>query len=143
MNAHLRERFAGNNLMEIPDQPSGVSKKPVTTLNLSIREYFQNPLKTHDPSNWHTFPEIPTGNEIGRIDKGDMEDDEVEVPPNKIIGAWGNKEEYLQAHYELLREDAISPLRAAVAEVKANPKILESESEEHAGIYENVCPLVK
>ncbi|KAK3047160.1 hypothetical protein LTR09_011428 [Extremus antarcticus] len=37
-----------------------------------------------------------------------------EVATNRPKGAWASQEEYLNADYELLREDTIRPLREAV-----------------------------
>ena len=135
MNAHINERFTTKAVVKTLHS---VPEKPKPALNLSIREYFKSPLKARNLVSWHTALDIPTAAEINRIDKGN-EIDCIEVPINKIVGPWKDKEEYLQDHYELLREDAVAPLRCAVEEVRANPKMLESESDEHAGIYENVC----
>ena len=90
---------------------------------------------------WLARREIPTSAELlGKNDdeedgdKGDG-DDELEVPVNVIQGPWPSKEDYLSAHYELLREDAVAPLRDAVAEVKAVPNMMDSQG---ICIYENV-----
>ncbi|RAL58657.1 hypothetical protein DID88_003021 [Monilinia fructigena] len=42
------------------------------------------------------------------------------LPHNNIDGAWDSKEEYLGFHYRILREDAVAPLRQAVADFKGN-----------------------
>ena len=87
------------------------------------------------------MPEIPTSAEVGLLKDGKPVLDEVPVSANIIEGAWEDKEQYLQSHYELLREDGVAPLRDAVAEVRAKPRMTEVESQEHAAIYESVCAL--
>ena len=47
-------------------------------------------------------------------------------------------EDYLGAHYELLREDAIRPLREAVSQVKFTPTATEDAFNGAIGIYEKV-----
>lgn len=47
-------------------------------------------------------------------------------------------EAYLSAHYELLREDAVKPLRDAVGVVRANPSADENALPGAIGIYEKV-----
>ena len=84
------------------------------------------------------MPELPSPAEIGSFKDGKSATLEYEVPANKIDGAWKDKDDYLQSHYELLREDAVAPLREVVEEFHARPYMMEKDSEEHAGIYENV-----
>ncbi len=47
-------------------------------------------------------------------------------------------EDYLSAHYELLREDAIRPLREAVQQVRVTPQAKEDAFDTSIGIYEKV-----
>lgn len=58
--------------------------------------------------------------------------------PNHIEGPWPSKNSYLRAHYELLREDSIAPLRDAVAYVRDEPKMMDSKE---VSIYDKVCSL--
>ena len=102
-----------------------------TTLNLNVREYLRDQ-GIEGTSSWSSLREIPTSEEINT-----SEDAQVWV--NTIDGPWDGKDEYLRAHYSLLRDDAVGPLRDAVREIKASPKMMERHSREHAGIYENVC----
>ena len=69
--------------------------------------------------------EIPTTREILGNDE-DEDDDGVDIPVNRIDGPWDSKVDYLRAHYELLREDAVAPLRDAVAAVKEAPEMQDS-----------------
>lgn len=46
--------------------------------------------------------------------------------------------EYLSAHYELLREDAVRPLREAVQQVRITPQAKEDAFKGSIGIYEKV-----
>ena len=47
-------------------------------------------------------------------------------------------EEYLSAHWELLREDAVRPLREAVQQVRITPQAKEDAFGGSIGIYEKV-----
>ena len=47
---------------------------------------------------------------------------------------------YLGAHYELLREDAVRPLREAVGRVRTTPTAAEDAFGDAVGIYEKVSP---
>ena len=102
-------------------------------LSLDIRQYFDKHDDVDLPKgHWLNFPDLPTAEEINYTGSS------ISIPANKIRGAWPDKNNYLQSHYELLREDAISPLRAVVAEVKANPNLTENDMRETGGIYEAV-----
>lgn len=109
--------------------------------NNTIRDYlkgFRN-IESSNPSSWLSKSEIPSSIEINGDGQDTVEDDTVAVPVNKINGQWESKEEYLSGHYLLLREDAISPLRNVVSELRNEPTIMESDSQESASIYEKVC----
>jgi helicase required for RNAi-mediated heterochromatin assembly 1 len=99
-------------------------------------------------TNWKTMPEIPTAEEIigkcSRSSKSNSsEDDESEeleraprgLPINIIAGPWENVESYVRSHYKLLREDAIAPLRKAVALFKKQPAISDNDD---VSIYTHV-----
>lgn len=47
-------------------------------------------------------------------------------------------ESYLEAHYELLREDAVRPLREAVCQIRMTPQANEDAFGAKLGIYERV-----
>jgi len=61
-----------------------------------------------------------------------------------VVGPYKSKEDYLERHYTLLREDAVAPLRDVVSELQIHPHIMEKESDNSAYIYEKVrdCILV-
>lgn len=83
-------------------------------------------------SRWLCQPEVPTSAEILLT-----EDSEIMLPANKIDEAWKNKDKYLKAHYNLLREDAVSPLRDAVELFRRTPEMMENDSTV-VSIYEKV-----
>ncbi|MCJ1404379.1 hypothetical protein MMC11_007604 [Xylographa trunciseda] len=103
-----------------------------------IREYFGKASSLPTDQSWLTLPELPTSAEVGRLENGMPIVGEILVPANKIDGRWSSKQEYLQSHYELLREDGVASLREAVEEIRAKPELMEKDSQEHAAIYENV-----
>ncbi|PYH48749.1 putative DEAD box helicase involved in nonsense mediated decay [Aspergillus saccharolyticus JOP 1030-1] len=98
-----------------------------------IRNYLLPPATTSSEP-WLNRPELPSSEEImGTVDAND--DDFVDLVPNNIFGPWESKNAYLKAHYELLREDAVAPLRDAVAHVRENPRMMDNKV---ASIYEKV-----
>jgi helicase required for RNAi-mediated heterochromatin assembly 1 len=93
---------------------------------------------------WRNLPEVPSSSEIAPPSKGPLEEADKKhehpeswndyqqeplydenLPHNIIKGPWPSKEAYIGAHYQILREDAIAPLRRSVADVKKNPGMQE------------------
>ncbi|MCJ1286113.1 hypothetical protein MMC26_005456 [Xylographa opegraphella] len=103
-----------------------------------IREYFDKACNLPTDQSWLTLPELPTSVEVGRLKNGQPAEGDIPVPVNKVDGPWSSKQEYLQSHYELLREDGVASLREAVEEIRAKPELMEKDSQEHSAIYENV-----
>lgn len=101
-----------------------------------IAEYLRELRQIADPDagSWLNKSELPSSAEIN-----DPNDEyEIELPVNKVTGQWADRQEYLKSHHLLLREDAVSPLRNAVSEVRNEPHIMEQDSQEDAAIYEKV-----
>lgn len=105
---------------------------------------------SEDIESWRKLPEIPAAEEIvgglGKNDKSDYSDDDCledieknqpDLPVNVIDGPWQNVESYVGTHYKLLREDAIAPLRKAVALFKAQPMMPDNDD---VSIYTHVRP---
>lgn len=105
-------------------------------LNVNIRAYMQRTrdvqkehanISSADTADvWLTKPEIPTSAEVLGIEEGGAIDDEseqseVELEPNIIAGPWPDTTTYLRAHYQLLREDIVAPLRDAAAFMQDDP----------------------
>jgi len=61
--------------------------------------------------------------------------DDVEVPTNVIDGCYDSVDDYLGTHYELVREDTLAGLRAAVQHVQKNPL---SDDTREIAIYDHV-----
>lgn len=111
-----------------------------------VREYYETPSIPSPISgqDWLLRPEIPSSAEI--MDREDisnpsMSSDVVEIYANKPHGAFASREEYLQTHYELLREDSLRPLREAVTAVRRAPTADEEAHNGQIGIYEKVTLL--
>lgn len=90
---------------------------------------------------WRRLPEIPAAREIiGPVNssqsdsngdcsgsQGSNSSQGWKLPINIVDKAWCNTEEYVGAHYQLLREDAIAPLRRAVELYRAQPTMKDNE----------------
>jgi len=130
MNADLPERFRGQRRAQHqPELPPNFELK----LNLDIRKYVHKQEQISNSAlegTWSSLTEIPTSAEVALA-----QGDEVELVPNKRRGKWKNKERYLKAHYELLREDAVSPLRDAVDKIRRDPDMTDDPS---MSVYEKV-----
>ena len=136
MNEYFTERFGrGNAVRERPNSPA--TARPSITTKLSIRKYVKTFDRPVDSSSWTTFRDIPSSNEIFSPNRADHEDN-LEVSENIVVGPYSSKEDYLERHYSLLREDAVAPLRDVVSEVQMYPRLMESESENSAHVYEKV-----
>ncbi|KGO70841.1 hypothetical protein PEX1_046850 [Penicillium expansum] len=108
-------------------------KEQVKPANPEIRQYFNSDLPIYGPWKlWQTKPELPSTEEILGTD---IPGDVVALAPNCISGPWVSKEEYLEAHYALIREDSVAPLRNAVARVRADPFMKDTPD---ISIYEKV-----
>lgn len=107
----------------------------IRAVNPEIRQYFEPDKPMFGPwSLWQSKPELPSTDEILGTD-----DPEIIIPlvANCVEGPWESKEEYLQSHYALLREDSVSPLRAAVAKLRADPLMNDTQD---ISVYEKVSP---
>jgi len=124
MNNHLAERFSAN---RYPD-PERVPLSAPPRTNNDIIQYFRQEKKAGTRAGaWHAKKEIPLPSEMltpsapGFDMVEQIIDLEDELRPNKVEGAYQDNEEYLSTQYDLLREDAVRPLRDAVAEVRKDP----------------------
>ncbi|KAK5720360.1 hypothetical protein LTR17_015077 [Elasticomyces elasticus] len=139
MNENLVERFGRQRraARTIGDQALVWVVPP--QLNRKIREYYDESKKTVDGGPWLDRPEVPTSAEILDTDIiSSNSSDIVELVPNRPKGAWETKETYLGAQYELLREDALQPLRLAVSRVRNTPEGTEETFNGTVGVYEKV-----
>lgn len=113
--------------------------------NNDIREYFHLAEKPVAGGPWLQKPELPLPSEILR-EKSDTDpanrplvDLEDIVRPHRIEGPYASNDEYLGTKYELLREDAVRPLREAIDEVRQDPYKDEAEYQNQSiGIYDPV-----
>lgn len=117
---------------EMPPPPS--EDAGLLGLNKDIRQYIRKKdAAGRDDEPWLSKQELPSSDEIMGTE---MENDDcVALMPNRILGPWPSSGAYLRAHYELLREDAVAPLRDAVAYVKDDPHMMDSPL---LNIYEKV-----
>ncbi|KAL5386844.1 hypothetical protein DPSP01_003862 [Paraphaeosphaeria sporulosa] len=147
MIKHLSERLCSPQ-DDYPDPDVAPLARP-SRINGDIWKYYQN-ASQYTPVNagsWVNKPEIPTPSEIlpGSCSPGFTVGEQIinlneELRPNKVEGNYESKEEYLGTQYDLLREDAIRPLRQAVEEVRKDPWRDESDYPPSSGIgiYEPV-----
>lgn len=100
----------------------------------SIRQYFEAVENGDEPpgKEWLHKPELPTASEILGTD---TPEDDVKLKGNIIGEPWPSTEQYLETHYNLIREDSVVPLRDAVTLVRHNPHMHDEKS---ISIYEKV-----
>lgn len=115
-------------------QPSRNRAQHEEPVNLEVRKYFE-PSGIGNRSEWQLQPEIPSAEEILG---DDTSDDRVPLPINNIEGPWESKDQYLEAHYKLLREEAVGPIRDAVSVLRENPFAGNNAKDCH--VYDNVSP---
>lgn len=112
----------------------------IVQVNPDIKKYYKEANAEYDTKDepWASKPELPSSDEILGTDLPENDEDCVELMPNRIKEPWPSKGSYLRAHYELLREDAVAPLRDAVAYVRDDPRMMDSKD---VSIYEKVRQL--
>jgi hypothetical protein len=132
MNEHLSERVARGRKFQARGNTASDPNHSKEPLNRDIRAYVlaanSPPANTAKP--WLLKSEIPTSEEIL-----DDEEEPVELSENRMNRPWPNRKKYLETHYELLREDAISPLRDAVHRFKSTPDMFDDNQ---VAVYEKV-----
>ncbi|KAI9664287.1 MAG: hypothetical protein M1829_005842 [Trizodia sp. TS-e1964] len=145
---HLQKYFGRKAKLRPKDQGgargSGFDRLPVP-LNKTLHDYGtkEPPQEMLDSCSWLLRREIPTSREILGYDNEvkpaagarDEIGTEVEIPINIVDQPWDSKADYIGAHYQLLREDTVAPLRDAVDELRAEPSTLDNE---RVCVYENV-----
>jgi len=150
VNQHLTERFgrapvafSGNSSVPNDSMPTSV----LSRINNDVRKYFELAKKPVTAGAWIEKPEIPSSSEMLRRDTPDftftssdqaLVDIGEKIRPYKPEGGYESNDDYLGTKYELLREDAIRPLRDAVAEVRKSPYKDEAEYDNSIGIYDPV-----
>ena len=101
---------------------------------------------------WRKLPEVPDQSEImPAVDENrnrnqtedwfqyqvdPMYENTSRLPVNTVLGPWASKSEYIGAHYQILREDAVASLRNSVKEFKKHPEMNDSGD---TCIYTSVC----
>ena len=111
MNEHLTERFGRRrDAFRRQEVASVPEQRMAMTLEHSIRQYFKDANRKHPSTDhWTNLPEIPTFNELWHR-KDVEENDELELQANIVVGPYASKEQYLECHYRLIREDAGTPI---------------------------------
>ncbi|KAJ6257563.1 hypothetical protein Dda_7348 [Drechslerella dactyloides] len=127
MNAHLSERILAPKRPTDRGTTNRFSALPKNTLVEKLEKPTEAMLKS---SGWRARPEVPNAAELMS--------EEVELPANEISQPWSTTDDYLEAHYELLREDSFSPLRDMVGVFRADP---EMDDTHDLCIYEN-CKII-
>lgn len=140
MNEDLSERWRGPRRGNQPVRMQAEVVFLPPKLNTKVREYYEAPPAVG--GDWLSRSEVPGPAEImDREDTSNSSSDVVELPPNRPLGPFASKEEYLHTHYELLREDSLRPLREAVTAVRETPAAHEEGHNGKIGIYEKASLL--
>lgn len=132
MNEHLSERFSRGRKSQVRNNTASDPNHTAEPLNRDIRAYVAaaNKLPTNTAKPWLFKSEIPTSGEIL-----DDEEEPVQLSENRLNRPWPSQKKYLETHYELLREDAVAPLRDAVHQFKNTPNM---SDDGHLVVYTKV-----
>ena len=134
MNANLSERFRGlRSQTSYSSASTNVGNGLDLNLSLDIRNYFlkqKEIIESSKKDSWLAVPEIPTFEELS------VDEMAVSVPTNKIDGPYKSKERYLKTQFNLLREDAIGPLRDAILDFQKDPTTMDTFK---FSVYDQVC----
>ncbi|KAK7551475.1 hypothetical protein IWX49DRAFT_534115 [Phyllosticta citricarpa] len=134
VNASIPEKFTSQRQDNKPE--SSLPEPRSNEASRAIQQYISDSRLPVNTSSWLSKPDIPNSDEI--LDESQGEVELVPLYQNKVEGAWNGKEEYLESHFELLREDAILPLRQAVGRIRRDPWHKEEEYGTSVGLYEKV-----
>ena len=137
MNEHLTERFGRGVSLRNTSEASSGPRPPLVT-NHSIRKYVKAFDRPVDLLDWTHYREIPVNEEVFASGSNN-ESPPIEVSANVVVGPYESKNDYLERHYTLLREDGVAPLRNVISEMQACPSLEEKDSRESAMLYEKVC----
>lgn len=144
VSTHLAERFGRASLHHGKFVPNdNIPTAGPSHVNNDIRKYYELAKKPVTGGAWLDKPEIPSPSEVLPKTQIYAQESLIEVSdslrPHKVEGAYESNDEYLGTTYELLREDAIRPLRKAIAEIRKDPYRNEAEYGNNSiGIYEPV-----
>ncbi|KAK4967576.1 hypothetical protein LTR66_011920 [Elasticomyces elasticus] len=139
MNSDLVERFGRSRLGVEPRDDAHAGTPQPQRVNHKVREYYEATKVKVEGEPWQSRPELPSSAEVLDLPENEGEDDgDVVLIPNMPNGAWQSKSHYLKAHYELLREDAVRPLREAIGQLKVKSHSKEEDYRGTVGIYEKV-----
>ncbi|KAF3907778.1 hypothetical protein ABW21_db0200787 [Orbilia brochopaga] len=127
MNAHLSERILAP---KRPNDRNMVNKFSALPKNTLVEKFERATGQAINDNKWRARPDVPNTEEL-------MTDD-IELPANEISQPWPSTETYLEAHYELIREDSFSPLRDMVGVFRADPDMDDTHD---LCIYEN-CKVI-
>ncbi|KAI1343297.1 P-loop containing nucleoside triphosphate hydrolase protein [Xylariaceae sp. FL0016] len=78
---------------------------------------------------WRNYPEIPTSRDLNPDWNDPSQLAEIRnIHPNIIDRPWPSKQSYLEAHYRLQREEAISLLRWAARQFRETPEMMDDDN---------------
>ncbi|KAJ6130269.1 ATP binding protein [Penicillium capsulatum] len=111
---------------------SNVPRTATKTAPKAIQQYFSqyDDREASLGEEWKALPEVPSAEEV-MVSSGDT----IYFKENLVDCPWGSTGDYLETHYKLIREDAIAPLRDAVAHVCNTPSMDDTND---ISIYEKV-----
>lgn len=122
---------------------AGLYKQEEYATNQILRDHVHKRYENQVfPQEWRNLPEFPSKSEIcppNKISKGVADTNQEgnlnmyqmasgydqNLPHNIVDGPWPSREAYVGAHYQILREDSIAPLRRAVSEFKKCPALID------------------
>ncbi|KAK8005665.1 helicase-like protein [Apiospora arundinis] len=76
---------------------------------------------------WASLPELPTSSEINPDWEREGDRIGASVRLNDVTRAYASKEDYLEIHYSLQREDGVANLRKAVSDYKLFPGMMDDD----------------
>lgn len=139
INTGLQERF---NRYHARDQGRSNAGDTTEKVGNFISQYLQQSSMPAATNSWLSCPEFPTEAELRDVAEPwqitDPQDGGVLLRGNNLEGAWQSREEYLGAHFEMIREEQVRPLREAISWCKSNPHSSEDQRAfgGNMGIYE-------
>lgn len=92
-----------------------------------VKDHVRFKLADSSQSGWRSLPELPTASELNPDWEAFASDVEWNLKGNNIQEPYPSKEDYLETHYQILREEGITHLRWSIKQFRDNPARMDDQ----------------
>ena len=92
-----------------------------------VKNHVRFNLEDSSQSGWRSSPELPTASELNPDWEAFASDVDQKLKANDIRLPYQSKEDYLETHYQILREEGITHLRWSIKQYRDNPARMDDQ----------------